>query len=74
MQTRLAAFMKANGITIVRLAARSGVSANTVDHLRHGRNDPRRPTMVWLAGGASAILQRRVRVQELFDLGDDDAP
>lgn len=72
MQTRLADFMNANGITSEQLAAQAGVAVSTVEDTRTGRTDPKRPTLVWLTGAASAILQRPVRAQELFDLGDDE--
>jgi transcriptional regulator with XRE-family HTH domain len=72
MQTRLAQFMKANGITSEQLATKAGVAVSTVEDARRGRTDPRRPTIVWMTGAARRILRRRVRASELFDLGDDE--
>jgi len=72
MQTRLAQFMAANGITDEQLAIHAGVAISTVEKVRAGKADPRRPTIVWLAGAAGRILDRRVKARELFDLGDDD--
>ena len=72
MTTRLAEFMSANDITSERLAAAAGVAVSTVEDVRRGRTDPKRPTIVWMTGAASKILLRRVRAQELFDLGDDE--
>ena len=72
METRLKAFMTQHGITILRLATMAELNENTVRSTRAGTSDPRRPTMVQMARGASAILRRRVSVNELFDLGDDE--
>jgi transcriptional regulator with XRE-family HTH domain len=71
METRLKAFMKQHGITILRLATMAELNENTVRTIRAGQTDPRRPTMVQMARGASAILRRKVSVTELFDLGDE---
>ena len=57
-----------NGITSRELAERAGVSSGYMVRLRQGRVEPTRKTMVFLAGGASDILGRRVHVAELFDL------
>jgi transcriptional regulator with XRE-family HTH domain len=72
MQTRLAEFMAANDISRIRLAVRAGISVQHVGELKAGRSDPRRPTMNALARSARSILRRRVRVTELFDLGDGE--
>jgi transcriptional regulator with XRE-family HTH domain len=72
METRLAEFMEAHGITSEQLATKAGVAVSTVEGARTGRTDPTRPSIVWMAGAASAILRRRVQARELFDLGDDD--
>ena len=72
MRTRLAKFMAANEITPLRLAVRAGVTAQHLGNLKAGRSDPKRPTMVALARSAGAILRRKVRVTELFDLGDGE--
>jgi len=72
METRLAQFMAANGITSEQLATAAGVAASTVEDVRRGRTDPKRPTIAWMAGAATRILHRRVRARELFDLGDDE--
>ena len=72
METRLAEFMEAHGITSEQLATKAGVGVSTVEGARTGRTDPTRPSIVWMAGAASAILRRRVQARELFDLGDDD--
>ena len=71
MKTRLAEFMDVHGITSEQLAIRAGVAVPTVEGAMTGRTDPRRPTIVWIAGAASAILRRRVQARELFDLGED---
>ena len=72
MSTRLAEFMTSNEITPLRLAVRAGVNVQHVGKLKAGLSDPKRPTMIALTRSASAILRRRVRVTELFDLGDGE--
>jgi len=72
MKTRLAQFMSTNGITSEQLAAAAGVAVSTVEDVRRGRTDPKRPTIVWMAGAATRILHRRIQARELFDLGDDE--
>lgn len=72
METRLAQFMKATGITSERLATMAGVAVSTVEDVRRGRSDPKRPTIVWLTGAATRLLRRTVEARELFDLGDDE--
>jgi transcriptional regulator with XRE-family HTH domain len=72
MTTRLAEFMSTHGITDGRLAAAAGVAVSTVEDVRRGRTDPKRPTIVWLTGAATRLLGRQVKARELFDLGDDD--
>lgn len=72
MKTRLAKFMAAHRITDEQLAVQAGVAPSTVEKVRTGRTDPRRPTILWLTGAATRILGRTVKARELFDLGDDD--
>jgi transcriptional regulator with XRE-family HTH domain len=72
METRLAQFMRANGITNEQLATTAGVAISTVEDVRRGRTDPKRPTIVWLPGAATRLLRRTVKARELFDLGDDE--
>jgi predicted transcriptional regulator len=73
METRLAEFMNANGITSEQLATQAGVATDSVRRIKIGRVDPKRPMIVWLTGAAARLLRRRVKARELFDLGDDDA-
>jgi transcriptional regulator with XRE-family HTH domain len=69
--TRLEQFLQANGIKPGNLAEETGVSRQYLLKLRQGLSEPTRFMMVVLATGARRILHRKVRVQELFNLGDD---
>jgi transcriptional regulator with XRE-family HTH domain len=64
--------MTAHGISGLRLATRAGVSPSFVSTIRRGLSEPTRRVMVSLAGAASCIVRRKVRVTELFDLGDGE--
>lgn len=72
--TRLAAFIEQTEIKPAVLARKSGYSRQHLYRLRQGTMEPTRIAMVRIAAACGTVLERRVRVQELFDLGDDDAP
>ena len=50
----------------------TGISRQQVMRLRYGIADPKRQTMSWLTIAARRLLKRRVRITELFDLGDGE--
>ena len=70
--TRLGRFLEENGIKPNELADVTGISRQHIHRLRHGRAEPTRPTMIWLTIACRRMLggKRRVRMAELFDLGD----
>jgi transcriptional regulator with XRE-family HTH domain len=72
--TRFGAFLRDNGISPQALADATGVSRQHVTRLRFGRAEPTRPVMIWLTVGCRRILggRRRVRLTQLFDLGDGE--
>jgi predicted transcriptional regulator len=70
--TPLGHFMIENGITNERLARHANFSIVTIFKLRRGRSEPHLQTMVAMARAASEIIRRRVRAEELFNLGDDE--
>jgi len=70
--TRFAAFLHQHGITCVRIAVRAGISPGYGSDLKQGKSEPTLGIMVALAGAASLLLRRKVRVTELFDLGDGE--
>src|SRR5262249_38742297 len=67
--TKLESFIRANGVRVGKLAAWAGISRAHLRRLRLGVMEPTRPTMVALARAAGDWLGRRVRVQELVDIG-----
>lgn len=71
--TRLGRFITANGVRIATIARESGYSRQHIARLRVGEGDPTRLAMVQITKACRRILERPVRVQDLFDLGDDDA-
>jgi len=70
--SRLGQFLATNGIVPNELADSSGISRQHLCRLRYGRAEPTRPTMIWLTIACRRLLggRRRVRITELFDLGD----
>ena len=70
MTTKLESFIRANGVRVVRLALWAGISRQHLLRLRKGEMEPTRPVMVALARAAGDWLGRRVRVAELFDIGE----
>jgi len=68
--TRLKTFLKANRIRPSYLADYAGISRQHLFRLRLGRAEPTRLTMVALRDACRRILRRRVRMIELFDLGE----
>jgi predicted transcriptional regulator len=68
--TRLESFIRANGIRTGKLAEWAGISRTHLLRLRHGKMEPKRSTMLALARAAGDWLGRRVRVAEMFDIGE----
>lgn len=54
------------------IADAANVSRRYIYQLRHGAHEPTLGVMVRIARACSILLDRRVRVAELFDLGDDE--
>jgi transcriptional regulator with XRE-family HTH domain len=72
--SRLGTFMEQTRIKPTALARESGYSRQHLLRLRYGTMEPSRQVMVNLAEACSRLVERRVRVQELFDLGDEQEP
>jgi predicted transcriptional regulator len=66
--TKLAQFMRANGVTSLFIVGAAHVSQRYLAELRAGTSDPTRAMMVKIARAVSYRLQRPVEVGELFDL------
>ena len=75
--TRLGLFVRDSSIKPNELADVSGVSRQHLTRLRYGQAEPTRPVMIWLTIACRRLLEARdgrrirVRVQQLFDLGDE---
>jgi predicted transcriptional regulator len=70
--TRLETFMRKHNLTDAHLATHAALTPRLLSAIRHGASDPRLPTMRNVARAASAVVGRKVRLTELFDLGDGE--
>lgn len=70
--TRLGEFIRDNEISTNQLADVTGVSRAHLNRLKTGRAEPTRPMMIWITVACRRLLgdRRRVRITQLFDLGD----
>ena len=69
---RLGTFLRENKVKPNELADVTGISRYHVLRLRYGVSEPTRPLMIWLTIACRRMLNRRVRITELFDLGDGE--
>ena len=71
---RLGRFMLENGLKPLQVADATGISRQHLDRLRFGTAEPTRPLMIWITVACRRLIRRRrrVRITELFDLGEDD--
>src|SRR5437762_3312882 len=72
--TRIEDFSQRNAIHPADLARKARVSRQHLLRIRQGIADPTLPTMRRILRGAREISGTKVRMQMLFDLGDDDPP
>lgn len=70
--SRLGLFIHETGLQPNVLADVTGVSRQHLYRLRYGQMEPTRPLMIWLTIASRRLLGRRVRITELFDLGDGE--
>lgn len=70
--TRLGEFIRDHDISTNQLADVTGVSRAHLNRLKTGRSEPTRPMMIWITVACRRLLgdRRRVRITQLFDLGD----
>lgn len=68
MATKLERFIQKNRIRPAQLAKAAGVSRNRLHAVRVGQGSPRLDFMRKVAFGCQALLQRRVAIDDLFDL------
>jgi transcriptional regulator with XRE-family HTH domain len=72
--TRLGRFLRDAELKPNEVADVTGISRQHLTRLRYGQCEPTRPLMIWLTIACKRLLggRRRVRVSELFDLGDGE--
>jgi len=73
LATKLARFMKANGIKPLALAAEAGISRQQLYRIRAGTADLRIMTAMRIRDACGRLLTRRVSIDELFDADDPQA-
>jgi hypothetical protein len=71
---RLGKFLRENDLHPNEVADVTGISRQHLLRLRYGRCEPTRPLMIWLTIACRRLIggRRRVRITELFDLGDGE--
>jgi len=72
--TRLGRFLTENKLKPNEIADVTGISRQHLLKLRYGHAEPTRPLMIWLTIACRRLMggRRRVRITELFDLGDGE--
>lgn len=70
--TRLGEFIGEHELKPNRVADLTGISREHFRKLCCGKSEPTRKVMIWIALACGRLLDRRVRVVELFDLGDGE--
>jgi transcriptional regulator with XRE-family HTH domain len=72
--SRLGEFLRDNELVPNQVADVTGISRQHLSSLRFGRREPTRPLMIWITIACRRLLggRRRVRITELFDLGDGE--
>jgi transcriptional regulator with XRE-family HTH domain len=71
---RLGKFLRENDLSPNEVADVTGISRQHLLRLRYGRCEPTRQLMIWLTIACRRLVggRRRVRITELFDLGDGE--
>ena len=66
--------MRDNGLVPNEVADVTGISRQHLLRLRKGEAEPTRPLMIWVTIACRRLIggRRRVRITELFDLGDGE--
>jgi transcriptional regulator with XRE-family HTH domain len=72
--SRLGRFIRDNELIPNEVADVTGISRQHLLRLRKGEAEPTRPLMIWITIACRRLLggRRRVRITELFDLGDGE--
>lgn len=72
--SRLGKFIRDNELIPNEVADVTGISRQHLLRLRKGEAEPTRPLMIWITIACRRLIgrRRRVRLTELFDLGDGE--
>lgn len=68
LMTRLGTFLRDEHVVLRQLSRRAGCSRQHLYRLRHGLQEPTRPMMQRITRACTQLLQRRVRLAELFEV------
>lgn len=71
---RLGKFLQDHDLKPNEVADVTGISRQHLLRLRYGRAEPTRPVMIWITVACRRLIggRTRVRITELFDLGDGE--
>jgi DNA-binding phage protein len=72
IDTRLETFIRERGLKPAQIAREAGCSRKHLFRVRKGRCEPTRPVMRNIARAVGSLLGRKVRVAQLFNLGDGE--
>lgn len=72
IDTRLESFIRARGLKPAHIAREAGCSRKHLYSMRNGLTEPTRPMMQKIARAVGSLLGQKVRVAQLFNLGDGD--
>jgi len=70
IDTRLESFIKAHALKPAQIAREAGCSRKHLYSVRKGRCEPTRPVMQAITRAVGSLFGRKVRVSQLFNLGD----
>ncbi|HEV7764602.1 MAG TPA: transcriptional regulator [Thermoanaerobaculia bacterium] len=72
--SRLGKFIRDHELIPNEVADVTGISRQHLLRLRRGKAEPTRPMMIWITIACRRLVggRRRVRLTELFDLGDGE--
>lgn len=72
IDTRLERFIQSHGLKPAQIARAAGCSRKHLFRVRKGLTEATRPVLKNIARAVGSLLGRKVRVAQLFSLGDGD--
>jgi len=69
--TRLEQFIRAHRLRPAQIAREAECSRKHLFDIRMGIAEPTRPVLIAITRAVGSLLRRKVRANELFNLGDD---